>query len=590
MPCPTLPWKGSDVLLAAPLGQSRSDTPASRASESRTSVRACAVPRSPSSNGTCARGQEAPELRQALHRPLREGGGTGRRHEIVQRILIIARCNALALGAGALSGPLEWRTTAAARLQLGGLLPCRRDHVRGETRELGDVCAVALIGWSVGERVEESELTTSRIHRRCGMPVPHARHGLFERGQLVEVRREEAEALRFLHQVPGDRPCDAKSVGGRGATAKLVNDDEGALSGRVEDARGLQHLCHERRNAAQLHVRRAHSAHDRIEDRQHRAVARHETADLVEQDDERDRPDVSTLATHVGPRDEVQSRGILVHAQVVGHEALVRVCDHQNVRRTLDLEALALGVQLRADEAARRREDHARERRQHVQCAQGLAQPLHDRGVRRRHRERLVDQLRGLHVVGRRRLAEELVQLLQFWRGEDHLHLLDGQDLHLRFALKVLDRLLVLLGDSQATTVLAIGQGNGLLVAPNCQLDCTFDGSPDNLHLSDHGVPLLRELRQRGVEGPGDAVDPLLGLLQVDNLLDERSEVPEVRHASFHLLGHNPRGDLGVDALVCAERRQHLVRLQDTLVDHHQVLQICLLRLRSRGDALEAGC
>mmetsp|Transcript_30938 Transcript_30938/g.78887 ORF Transcript_30938/g.78887 Transcript_30938/m.78887 type:complete len:259 (-) Transcript_30938:1297-2073(-) len=258
------------------------------------------------------------------------------------------------------------------------------------------------------------------------MPVPDALRGVLQRSELVEVRGEEAEAARLLREVPRDRPCDAKPVGGRGTAAKLVHNNQRPLAGRVQDARGLQHLRHESRDPSQLHVRGTHAAHDRVKDRQRRLPARHEATNLVQQSDQGHRADVGTLTAHVGTGDEVQARLVPVHVEVIRDEGLVRVGHDQDVRSPLEAERLRRGVHGGADEVAGRGEHNTRERREHVEVAHDFVHPLNHRDVRGRHRKGLARQLRGLLVVPGNRVLVGLVQLVQLRGGEDELLLLDG--------------------------------------------------------------------------------------------------------------------------------------------------------------------
>ena len=67
------------------------------------------------------------------------------------------------------------------------------------------------------------------------------------------------------------RPGDGEAVEGRGAAADLVQDDQRALAGLVEDRRGLDHLDHEGRAPARRDRRRRRRA--RTADRPRRYAA-----------------------------------------------------------------------------------------------------------------------------------------------------------------------------------------------------------------------------------------------------------------------------------------------------------------------------
>ena len=99
----------------------------------------------------------------------------------------------------------------------------------------------------------------------------------------MEVGGEEGGAAQLGHEVLGDGPGEAKAVVGGGAAAELVDDDEGARGGALQDGGRLQHLRHERRDARQLTVAGAHARKNAVTYRDGRAVARHEAADLRHQ-------------------------------------------------------------------------------------------------------------------------------------------------------------------------------------------------------------------------------------------------------------------------------------------------------------------
>ena len=113
---------------------------------------------------------------------------------------------------------------------------------------------------------------------RGDVQVPHLRVLVRERGQLVEVRGEHGGAPDLLDDVLADGPGQPEAVVRRGAAAQLVDDDQRILCGTLDDrqsvrhisgrgdsthpqyASGLEHLCHERRYAAQLRVTRTNTA------------------------------------------------------------------------------------------------------------------------------------------------------------------------------------------------------------------------------------------------------------------------------------------------------------------------------------------
>mmetsp|Transcript_102691 Transcript_102691/g.257429 ORF Transcript_102691/g.257429 Transcript_102691/m.257429 type:complete len:331 (+) Transcript_102691:323-1315(+) len=325
---------------------------------------------------------------------------------------------------------------------------------------------VGLVRRAVRQRIEEGELPAGGVDSRRGMPVADPWHCLLEGCELVEVRREEAEALRAFHEVLCDSPGDAEPVCGRGAAAQFVHDDESPLRGSIQDASGLQHLRHEGRDAPELHVGRADAAHDRIEDWQCGAPAWHEATNLVQQDGQSDGPDVSALTAHVGACDEMEARRIPLHPQVVGDEARVRICYNKNMGCAIDLERLAFRVHAGSHETARSSQYNTCKCSQDIQCAQCLCQTLNHRGVCGGNAESLIDQLGRVLVIGCCRLGKLLVQLLEFGSGEDAFLLLDRQNLQLGLSLEVLHGRLVLFGDTQSLDISILSEGHRLFVVP----------------------------------------------------------------------------------------------------------------------------
>ena len=56
-------------------------------------------------------------------------------------------------------------------------------------------------------------------------------------GQFVVMRREERAGADLVVQMLGDAPRDAQAVEGARAAADLIEDDQAALGGVVEDVR-----------------------------------------------------------------------------------------------------------------------------------------------------------------------------------------------------------------------------------------------------------------------------------------------------------------------------------------------------------------
>ena len=94
------------------------------------------------------------------------------------------------------------------------------------------------------------------------------------------MRREEARRADALRHVLGDGPRQAEAVVGRRAAAQLVDDDERAPVGALEDRGRLEHLAHEGRDASEGVVRRPDASVDGVRDGHLGLTARHEATDL----------------------------------------------------------------------------------------------------------------------------------------------------------------------------------------------------------------------------------------------------------------------------------------------------------------------
>ena len=126
-----------------------------------------------------------------------------------------------------------------------------------------------------------------------------------ERGQLVVMRGEErAAAILGIVQVLDHRPGDGEAVEGRGAAADLVEDDERARAGLVQDRGGLDHLHHEGGAAAREIVGGADAGEERVDHADMRGFRRHEGARLRQDGDQRVLAEEGRLAGHVGAGEE----------------------------------------------------------------------------------------------------------------------------------------------------------------------------------------------------------------------------------------------------------------------------------------------
>ena len=110
------------------------------------------------------------------------------------------------------------------------------------------------------------------------------------------------------------RPGDGEAVEGGGAAADLVEDDERARAGLVEDGGGLDHLDHEGGAAAGEIVGGADAAEQAVDDADVGRLRRHVGADLGEDGDERVLAEEGRLAGHVGAGDQPDVAGVVAVA------------------------------------------------------------------------------------------------------------------------------------------------------------------------------------------------------------------------------------------------------------------------------------
>jgi hypothetical protein len=103
-------------------------------------------------------------------------------------------------------------------LELVRALARETDYAFGEVRELGDVDPEALVAHARRHLVQERDVACALARDvRDDMCVAHVRDRLRERGELVEVRCEEAQCVDLRRDVLGDGPGQAEAVVGGGA-------------------------------------------------------------------------------------------------------------------------------------------------------------------------------------------------------------------------------------------------------------------------------------------------------------------------------------------------------------------------------------
>ena len=123
------------------------------------------------------------------------------------------------------------------------------------------------------------------------------------------MRGEERPAAILRMEMLDHRPGDGEAVEGRGAAADLVEDDERARAGLVEDRGGLDHLDHEGGAAAGEIVGGADAGEERIDDADMGGFRRHEGPRLGEDGDQRVLAEEGRFAGHVGAGEEVDAAG-----------------------------------------------------------------------------------------------------------------------------------------------------------------------------------------------------------------------------------------------------------------------------------------
>ena len=144
--------------------------------------------------------------------------------------------------------------------------------------------AVGAIGGAGDDAIEEDDLVAPFLDLDRG--VGGVGQTVGERGQLVIVGGEQDAGAVDLVQIFERGPGDGEPVEGRGASADLVEHDEGALARLIEDGGGLDHLDHEGGAAAGEIVGGADAAEQPIDDADMGLTRRHEGTGLGEHDDQ----------------------------------------------------------------------------------------------------------------------------------------------------------------------------------------------------------------------------------------------------------------------------------------------------------------
>jgi hypothetical protein len=124
----------------------------------------------------------------------------------------------------------------------------------------------------------------------------------------------------MLDRGPGDR----EPVEGRGAAADLVEDDERARSGLVQDRGGLDHLDHEGRASAREIVGRADAREQPVDDADMGAGSGHEGAHLRQHRDQRVLAQEGRFTRHVRAGDQADAPAAAALASAALAAARVR--------------------------------------------------------------------------------------------------------------------------------------------------------------------------------------------------------------------------------------------------------------------------
>ncbi len=174
--------------------------------------------------------------------------------------------------------------------------------------------------------MQEDHLVCRRVFSDRDVVVAHSRQKIGEINEFVVVRRKQRlrPQARVAMDIFDDRPCQRQSIVGTGSPPDLVEHQQAAFGGVMQDVGRLHHLDHERRLPGVDHVLRADAGEDAINNANGRRRSRDETADLRHQHNERRLPQVSRLAAHVRAGDHPHALALLEH-NVVRHVPVVRL-------------------------------------------------------------------------------------------------------------------------------------------------------------------------------------------------------------------------------------------------------------------------
>jgi hypothetical protein len=122
----------------------------------------------------------------------------------------------------------KWCACVRIAMWLNLALSCRH-HLGREISQFADVDPEGTVAGALTHLVQHGDAVRVRVRRHVAVHDAAAAAG--QRRELVKVRGEEREGANSVRDVLGNRPGEAKTVVGTGATPELVDDDETVVRG-----------------------------------------------------------------------------------------------------------------------------------------------------------------------------------------------------------------------------------------------------------------------------------------------------------------------------------------------------------------------
>ena len=188
----------------------------------------------------------------------------------------------------------------------------------GQAGQLGDLDAVAVVRRAGDDAAQEGDVLAALFDG--DVVVFHPGHVLVHAGQLVVMGGEQRFAADVVADVFYHGAGDAHAVKRRGTAADLVQDDQAAAGGVLQNLRHFGHLDHEGGLPGGEVVRSADAGEDRIHNADMALRRGHKAADLRHQRNEGVLAHVGRFTGHVGAGDDEHAVFALVERCVVGHE------------------------------------------------------------------------------------------------------------------------------------------------------------------------------------------------------------------------------------------------------------------------------